>query len=267
MEVPGHLPLGQALSDRRGRFTPPAAAPALPRFAGAFFRQNPAMPNPIPAERHAAARALFESVPNITFPDIARQVGAPVKDVRAWREADTAAGQPWRAAHQWDDSILSPEARELAKRFREAGAADLGPNAEANRTEAEREAVAVAAFSGAVNTQVREELLKRHREEWVGPRALAYQAMKTGKGGNVAAGFEMAKLAKISAETLTLVQAGERKAYGIEGKDGGDGAPIVVVERAAPAAPPAPSPAEEALAPAKALIKRGPAEFNDVEDF
>ena len=44
--------------------------------------------------------------------------------------------------------------------------------------------------------------------------------------------FERAKLAKITAETLSLIQAGECRAFGIShDAKGGDGATVVVVER------------------------------------
>lgn len=206
--------------------------------------------NATPAERHAAARALFESVPNAKFPDIARQVGVQPAQVKRWREEDAAAGLPWRAAHQWARDQLPPEVQALVDRFRAANPTELGPHAEEARTEAETEARAVAAFAAAVTEEAKQEVQRRHREEWLGPRALAYQAMAIGKKGNVAGAFELAKLAKISAETLTLVQAGECKAYGIDAASrGGDGAPIVVVERSR-------GPAAEAAEDAQAVIQR-----------
>lgn len=71
---------------------------------------------------------------------------------------------------------------------------------------------------------VRAQVLDRHRKEWAAPRKIAYDAIAKGD-------FERAKLAKISAETLTLIQAGECRAYGIKPDDKGDGRTVVVVER------------------------------------
>jgi hypothetical protein len=189
--------------------------------------QTPQTP---PADRHAAARALFESVPNIRFAEIAQQVGCAVADVRAWRKADAAAGHPWQIAHEWDEAALGERAMALAAKFREMPADALqGPQADEVATEAEREARAVADFSTTVGVQVRAELLARHQQEWVGPRALIYQAMRVGKS-NPAAGFELGKLAKIAAETLTLVQAGELRSHGIKPGEASD-APLVVIDR------------------------------------
>jgi len=82
-----------------------------------------------------------------------------------------------------------------------------------------------------VAVDVRAQVLDRHRKEWAAPRAIAYQAIKEGQQ-DVTKGFERAKLAKITSETLTLIQAGECKAFGITAEArGGDGATVVVVER------------------------------------
>lgn len=69
----------------------------------------------------------------------------------------------------------------------------------------------------------RAEVGKRHRDEWSAARALSYGAMKSKD-------FEAAKLAKISAETLKIIQEGERKAWGLD--PAGTAPPVtVVVER------------------------------------
>jgi len=177
-----------------------------------------------PPDRHAAARALFENTPNIKFGEIARQVGCAVDDVRRWRKDDAEAGQPWQVAHEWDNSVMSDRAKELAERYRNQSV-DLNQLAES-----ESEAKAVATFSTTVGAEVRSQLLEKHQQEWIGPRALIYNAMKLAKQGKVSEGFELAKVAKISAETLTLVQQGELKAFGIKPGEPDD-APLVVIER------------------------------------
>jgi hypothetical protein len=61
--------------------------------------------------------------------------------------------------------------------------------------------------------QLRTELLDRHREEWKLARKLLYRAAREALK---AKGFETAKFAKITAEALSIVQAGERKAWGLD---------------------------------------------------
>lgn len=71
---------------------------------------------------------------------------------------------------------------------------------------------------------VRAQVIDRHRKEWAAPRRIAYEAVQKGD-------FERAKLAKITSETLTLIQQGECRAYGItQASREGEGT-IVVVER------------------------------------
>lgn len=68
-------------------------------------------------------------------------------------------------------------------------------------------------------------VLDRHRREWSAARALSIEAIRDRN-------FDKAKLAKITAETIGIIQAGERKAYGIEDSDKTPVRPtVVVVER------------------------------------
>lgn len=52
-------------------------------------------------------------------------------------------------------------------------------------------------------------VVERHRAEWDSHKALVSEAMETRN-------FDLARLAKITAETLMIRQGGERKAWGIE---------------------------------------------------
>jgi hypothetical protein len=58
--------------------------------------------------------------------------------------------------------------------------------------------------------EARATVLDRHRRELNLPRQRIYAALNEGD-------FNKAKLAKISAETLSIVQAAERKAWGLDG--------------------------------------------------
>ncbi len=184
-------------------------------------------------ELRAAARALYETVVDIKFPDIAAQVGVKAEEVRAWRLEDAANGRPWLMASNWRTPAKEAKnsAAEAAKK-----AEILQPVLTETRAEAEAEARAVLDIAeceeaGAVTVieDPHRELRKRHREEWLAPRTLSYQAMKLGQKGRLEEAFTLAKLAKISAETLTLIQAGEGRAHGMKPAEA-DGS-LVLIER------------------------------------
>lgn len=188
------------------------------------------LPEP-PVERMAAARALFESIPLATVDTVAAEVGVAVYWVRRWRRE---AG--WKKAIRALPD-LSARAGQLADNFK-TKMSDLGkPLDDAS---ASREVSADVSNDFAVD--VRAQVLDRHRKEWAAPRQIAYQAIKE-SATDVAKGFERAKLAKITSETLTLIQGGECRAYGINhDARAGDGQTVVVVERGG-SAPAAPAPA------------------------
>lgn len=178
-------------------------------------------PDNLETEQRAAARAVYESTPECTFLHVAQQLSLPVETVRGWADEAKMGGSPWRMLHKWE-----------AER-RTGGKAETVADIRETHAEAHAEARAVVeAQEASVEVQVgpNAELLKKHRGEWVGPRALVYQAMKLGQKGNVEGALAMAKLGKMAAEALTLVQAGERQAHGV--KAGEDGT-TVIVERGA----------------------------------
>lgn len=178
-----------------------------------------------PTQKRAAARALYETQVNVTFPDIAAQVDVPVKELRKWREEDAANGDPWRVARQWE--AAKSRAELYAKKSGDL-AGIIGPLKVEADDEARKISVATVAATAPAGTDETALIKARHREEWLAPRSLAYTAMKLGQAGRVEEALTLAKLAKTSAETITLVQAGEREAHGIKtGEESG----IVVVER------------------------------------
>ncbi|BCP56255.1 hypothetical protein K32_48720 [Kaistia sp. 32K] len=77
--------------------------------------------------------------------------------------------------------------------------------------------------------RLRETVLERHRKEWSAPRGLSAEALRLRDREPMKA-FERAKLAKITAETLKLVQDGERQALGLDLVDQPKGI-VAVVER------------------------------------
>lgn len=72
-------------------------------------------------------------------------------------------------------------------------------------------------------------LLENHRKEWMAARALAREAFNL-RNTNPGEAFNRAKLSKIMAEQMEIVQKGERRAWGIEDKDAGGGSVVIVRE-------------------------------------
>jgi hypothetical protein len=80
---------------------------------------------------------------------------------------------------------------------------------------------AMAQLSNEEATDVRAEMLARHRSEWGTVTALIAEAIE-GREADPVQAFNRAKLAKITAETIALSQAGERKAWGLDMPDPAD---------------------------------------------
>lgn len=160
----------------------------------------------------AAARAIYEGVPGATCVSAAREVGAPEGTVRRWK----AEGK-WKPAKRAIQN-LSARAGELANTFQKK-MNELGKplSDEVAANEAAKEMAEGFAID------VRAQLLDRHRNEWAAPRKIIYEAAKNND-------LDKAKLGKIVAETLMLVQTGECRAYGLDqAARGADAARTVVV--------------------------------------
>lgn len=176
------------------------------------IRDNPAM---------AAARAMFEGTPGATCQSVADESGIPVGTVRRWK-----AQYGWKSAARTIPD-LAGRAGQLANTFK-VKMTELGKPLSDD--------AAAAEVAREVSTQhaveVRAAVLDRHRKEWSAPRKLAYEAIQQAGRGDVAGGFEKAKLAKITAETLQIVQVGECRAFGLNhDARGSDGGTVVVIER------------------------------------
>lgn len=160
-------------------------------------------------ELKAAARALWEGDQNINMADVAKEVGVTVRAMRRWSQEEN-----W-SKRQAD---MSERAHAAADTYK-GKLSELGPEI---TTDQQKQAEADAAEETAV--QLRAQVLERHRKEWNVPRALVNEAVK-------ARSFDKAKLAKITSETLKIVQDGERKAWGIDSGPDGQTKVQVVIER------------------------------------
>lgn len=141
-------------------------------------------------------------------------MGIPAGTLRRWKSEDN-----WRRAHR-TISNLAGRAGELANSFG-TKMSQLGKplSDDVAAAEVSREISADHAVG------IRAAVLDRHRREWSAPRKLAYESITKRD-------FDLAKLAKITAETLQIVQVGECRAFGLDhGSRGLDGGTVVMIER------------------------------------
>lgn len=162
----------------------------------------------------AAARALWEGDPTKSKRMVAEEMGIPYGTIDRWSKGDDGKGEKW--SKRTDD--MSARAHAAADTYR-GKLSELGPEI---TTQQQRQAEADAAEETA--GELRGAVLARHRKEWNVPRALVQEAVK-------ARDFGKAKLAKITSETLKIIQDGERKAWGIDNGPEGASNVTVVIER------------------------------------
>lgn len=166
----------------------------------------------IPEERYAAARILYEAVPGMSYVRLSEQIGI---SVRALEERSRKEG--WRKSPLLPEKDMTDAAQQVADKYTgklEEYGDEIG---------ADQKRSAMAEVVAEVGVDMRAQLLDRHRREWGAVRKLVYETVKSKTYG------DHAKLAKISAETLKLIQEGERKAWGIKDvEDEGKGVTIVV---------------------------------------
>lgn len=170
-------------------------------------------------ERLAAARALYEGTPGMTLSKCAAEAGLSEASIKKYAEA-----QNWRK-NFGPDRQMTEAAQKAADMFK-AKIEDAGPE-----ITAEQKAVAAQQVGAELAMDERAKMLDRHRREWAAPRAMSAEAVSLRNNDPLKA-FERAKLAKITAETLKIVQDGERKAWGLDVGELPAGA-VVVIEREA----------------------------------
>lgn len=166
-------------------------------------------------EERLAARAMWEADPKATYGQVAMYFGRSKSTICRW-----ANSEQWSKLKPTDNGYAAHEA---ADQYRQK-LADAGPDL----TPGAKQKIADTAVE-MVGTEMRAAILARHRTEWQAPRKIAYEAVKTNN-------FDKAKLAKITAETLGIIQANERKAWGLDVKKPGtpddpDDPKTIVIER------------------------------------
>ena len=160
----------------------------------------------------AAARALWEGDPLISKRQVAEEMNIPYATIDRWSKGDEGRGEVWAKS----TTDMSQRAHAAADTYR-GKLSELGPEI---TTEQQRQAMKEAAEETAV--ELRAKVLERHRKEWNVPRGLVSEAVASRD-------FNKAKLAKITSETLKIIQDAERKAWGVD--SGPDSKIQVVIER------------------------------------
>lgn len=164
----------------------------------------------------ASARIMYEGTPGMSVSMVADKVGLARSTI-----GNYAARDNWKKKYKYGE--VTKEAQELADTYKST-VADLGPEV---TPEQKTEVIKQIADDDAIAK--RAELLARHRREWAAPRAMSAEAVNL-RLEDTAKAFDRAKLAKITAETLMIVQNGERKAWGLDVGELPAGA-VVVIER------------------------------------
>lgn len=168
---------------------------------------------PVDERTKVKARALWEGDPTATYDSVGKATGTSKASVSRWAKAEG-----WEKLKPDMKGLMAHRAVDHYERRLE----DYGPTL---TDEQKLEAQAKASEDTAI--EMRQAVLERHQKEWGAPRKLSYEAIQNKN-------FETAKLAKITAETLGIIQAGERKAWGLDTKDPNPkevDKPTIVIER------------------------------------
>lgn len=170
-----------------------------------------------PIDLLSAARDLYEGTHGMSMNELTEITGIAKRTL-----VQRARDQDWRKHQSTKTGESTDEALAAAEIFK-------------NYTEKSTELVeetnsSVQILSQPLPTE-RDELLARHKQEWIAPRAMSAEAVNM-RNIDPYKAMERAKIAKITAETLKIMQESERKAHGLDvGVDVPPGH-VVVIERA-----------------------------------
>lgn len=164
----------------------------------------------------ATAKAMYESTRGMSLNEVAEKVGVGNSVLKKY-----ASEQGWRKNRSFAN--MEPAAQAVADQYK-ARVEDAGPE-----ITAEDKAKITEEITQKLAVDARAQMLDRHRREWAAPRAMSAEAVRM-RDKNSLQAFERAKLAKITAETLKIVQDGERKAWGLDVGELPPGS-VVVIER------------------------------------
>ncbi len=156
-----------------------------------------------------AARVLYESRPDLTFEQVAKETGVSRRTIMRWSAVDGG----WKKA---GGPIISARAHEAADRIAKA-VEHAGPDAGEAAKQAATDAARIEA-----SVDERAQVLVKHRSEWGIVRGLVAEAVRSRDGAK-------ARLAVDVGRALKFAQDGERKAWGLDVEAQSNA--IVVIER------------------------------------
>lgn len=196
------------------------------------------------ADEWAAARAAWEADPTLSFGELSSRLGISRQSVSRKAARDdwqrpTNLAELAKRAHARADEMAATEADAETEKGAEGdkvttsspseGAEDVAVTLD-KKTSVDRRPMpkprpkSDPAVVQENAVRLRAEINDRHRKEWNAARQLSYEAIKNKD-------FERAKLAKITSETIRIIQDGERKAWGLDAADAPATPPVVVIER------------------------------------
>lgn len=165
----------------------------------------------------ARARLLWEAAPQMSQAEVARMLG--VSKMAVTRRIKS---EGWKKVAE--DDATARVVRQRALDRADERTADLaskrGPQPPVDEATPEDHPDAAGTSAAAVETAVemRAKILERHRREWDGARNKIYKAIQA-EATDPKGAFEKAKLGKITAEALQIIQNGERKAWGLDSEE------------------------------------------------
>lgn len=172
------------------------------------------------SEQWREAQIAWEADPCLTATDIARKAGvartAVVRQIdKGWRRRTTFEQLAERAQFAADRKTATNQAVRLVATQQQnvlpSAAADVSWQPDVSHIPTKRAdgLAECATVSAAHAVDARAEVIARHRAEWQQHTRLLDDAIRE-------TDFEKAKIAKITAETIAIRQAGERKAWGLD---------------------------------------------------
>ena len=164
-----------------------------------------------PKAVRVSARALYETTPGMSLPELSKQTGIKLHTLVSWKREDG-----WVQRRDLIALGTLPEAAQEAADRYQVKIDDLGPEI---TSEQESRAADEVVIETAVD--LRAQVIDRHRKELSVPRTLIAEALSIRKTDHAKA-FELAKLAKITSETIKIVQDAERKAWGLDPLNSGE---------------------------------------------
>jgi hypothetical protein len=189
------------------------------------------------AKEWKQARALWENDGTLSLGDVASRFGTTKTTLHSrikrhgWERSEEGEAAIRRRAQEradaetltknnkaYEDVIKNTSAKAqkaeaerdaLAAQLAEAKASEKHAVSELQTRADQEETQSITESVREERSQVRGEVLSRHRQEAALPRRLAYEAVKSHD-------FEKAKLAKITSETILNIHKIERQAYGLD---------------------------------------------------